>query len=65
VSLARDLPPGVLVNAACPGWVRTRMGGDEAPRAVEEGARGIVELALLPNDGPRGGFFRDEKEIRW
>jgi NAD(P)-dependent dehydrogenase (short-subunit alcohol dehydrogenase family) len=65
VSLARDLPPGVKINAASPGWVRTRMGGDEAPRSVEEGARGIVELALLPDDGPSGGFFRDMEPVAW
>jgi NAD(P)-dependent dehydrogenase (short-subunit alcohol dehydrogenase family) len=65
VSLARDLPASVKVNAASPGWVRTRMGGDEAPRSVEEGARGIVELALLPDDGPSGGFFRDMDAVDW
>lgn len=65
VCLARELPPGVKVNAASPGWVRTRMGGDEAPRTVEEGARGIVELALLPDDGPSGGFFRDMEPVAW
>jgi len=65
VSMARDLPATVKVNAVSPGWVRTRMGGDEAPRSVEEGARGIVELALLPDDGPSGGFFRDLEPVAW
>jgi NAD(P)-dependent dehydrogenase (short-subunit alcohol dehydrogenase family) len=65
VSLARGLPPGVLVNAVSPGWVRTRMGGDEAPRSPEEGARGIVQLAMLPDDGPSGGFFRDGEPVAW
>jgi NAD(P)-dependent dehydrogenase (short-subunit alcohol dehydrogenase family) len=56
---------GVLVNSACPGWVRTDMGGPRAPRGVEEGADTIVWLATLPDDGPSGGFFRDRQQIAW
>jgi NAD(P)-dependent dehydrogenase (short-subunit alcohol dehydrogenase family) len=56
---------GILVNAACPGWVRTEMGGREAPRSVEQGADTPVWLATLPDDGPTGGFFRDRKPIPW
>jgi NAD(P)-dependent dehydrogenase (short-subunit alcohol dehydrogenase family) len=56
---------GVLVNAAGPGWVRTRMGGSGAPRSIEEGADTIVWLATLPDDGPTGGFFHDRKPISW
>lgn len=56
---------GVLVNAACPGRVRTRMGGEEAPRTPEEGADTIVWLATLPEGGPTGGFFRDRERISW
>ena len=55
----------VKINAVCPGWVRTRMGGDGAPRSVEEGAAGIVRLATLEADGPHGGFFRDDESIPW
>lgn len=55
----------VKVNAVCPGWVRTDMGGMNATRSVEEGARGIVWAATLENDGPTGGFFRDGKPINW
>jgi NAD(P)-dependent dehydrogenase (short-subunit alcohol dehydrogenase family) len=55
----------VLVNAACPGWVRTDMGGAGAPRAVEQGADTPVWLATLPDDGPTGGYFRDRKPIPW
>jgi NAD(P)-dependent dehydrogenase (short-subunit alcohol dehydrogenase family) len=62
--LARTLH-GQRVNAVCPGWVKTRMGGDQAPRTVERGAAGIVWAATLGNDGPNGGFFRDSKPIAW
>jgi NAD(P)-dependent dehydrogenase (short-subunit alcohol dehydrogenase family) len=55
----------VLVNSACPGWVRTDMGGRNARRSVPEGADTIVWLATLPDDGPRGGFFRDRKPVAW
>jgi len=56
---------GVLVNAVDPGWVRTDMGGPGAPRSLEQGADTIVWLALLPKDGPTGGFFRDRRPIEW
>lgn len=55
----------IKVNSACPGWVRTEMGGNEAPRSVEEGASTPVWLATLPDDGPSGGFFRDRRPIPW
>ena len=55
----------VLVNAVCPGWVRTDMGGSNAERDLETGASGIVWAATLPNQGPHGGFFRDGKKIDW
>lgn len=56
---------GILVNAMCPGWVRTDMGGPSAPRTLAQGADTAVWLATLPQDGPSGGFFRDRKSIPW
>jgi len=56
---------GILANSICPGWVRTDMGGESAPRSVEEGADTAVWLATLPDDGPTGGFFRNREPIPW
>ena len=58
-----DLP--IKINAMSPGWVRTGMGGPDAPRSVEQGAETAIWLAMLPGDGPTGGFFRDQKPIPW
>jgi NAD(P)-dependent dehydrogenase (short-subunit alcohol dehydrogenase family) len=55
----------VLVNAACPGWVRTDMGSPDADRDADEAADGIIWLATLPDGGPSGGFFRDRKPLSW
>jgi len=55
----------ILVNAVCPGWVATDMGGAGASRSVREGAAGIVWAATLPDNGPSGGFFRDGKPLPW
>jgi NAD(P)-dependent dehydrogenase (short-subunit alcohol dehydrogenase family) len=56
---------GVLVNSACPGWVKTDMGGPNAPGTVEQGADTPVWLATLPDGGPTGGFFQRRKLLAW
>jgi NAD(P)-dependent dehydrogenase (short-subunit alcohol dehydrogenase family) len=55
----------ILVNSMCPGWVKTGIGGDHAPRTPAQAADTAVWLATLPDDGPTGGFFRDRKKIAW
>ncbi len=58
--LRRD---GVLVNAVCPGWTDTDMGGGGRP--VSEGAASVVWAVELGDDGPTGGFFRDGRALAW
>lgn len=55
----------ILVNAMDPGWVRTDMGGNYAPRTIQQGANTAIWLATLPDNGPTGGFFRDQRPAAW
>jgi NAD(P)-dependent dehydrogenase (short-subunit alcohol dehydrogenase family) len=56
----------VLVNAVCPGLTATWPGAEEmGARPVAESAPGVVWAATLPDDGPRGGFFRDAAPLPW
>lgn len=64
--MAEELKPRhLLVNAVCPGWVRTQMGGPHAARSVERGADILVWAATLPPEGPTGGLFLNRKPIPW
>jgi NAD(P)-dependent dehydrogenase (short-subunit alcohol dehydrogenase family) len=56
---------GIAVNSVCPGWVRTEMGGPGAPRSVEQGAEGIVWLAMDAPQELTGHFVRDRETIAW
>ncbi|GLZ45366.1 short-chain dehydrogenase [Actinomycetospora sp. NBRC 106375] len=65
VKLAADLRPrGVLVNAVCPGWVATDMGG-AGGRPVDAGVDSILWAVDLPPDGPTGTFTRDGRTVPW
>jgi NAD(P)-dependent dehydrogenase (short-subunit alcohol dehydrogenase family) len=66
VQIAKQLADTkIKINSACPGWVKTDMGTDAAPRTVQEGAQIIIKLATLPDDGPNGGFFNEDGPIAW
>jgi NAD(P)-dependent dehydrogenase (short-subunit alcohol dehydrogenase family) len=54
----------ILVNAVCPGWVATDMGGPGG-RPVAEGAASVLWAVDLPDDGPTGGFYRDGRPVPW
>ncbi len=64
VQLAAALPK-FAVNSVCPGWVRTDMGGANATSSVEEGAAGIVWLALDAPQKLTGKFVKHRKVIPW
>jgi NAD(P)-dependent dehydrogenase (short-subunit alcohol dehydrogenase family) len=53
------------VNSAHPGWVRTDLGGQNAPMSVEDGAKSAVLLATLPADGATGQFFHMGEPLPW
>ena len=55
---------GILVNAVCPGWVATDMGGPGG-RPVRDGAASVIWAVTLPDSGPSGGFFRDGSAVPW
>jgi NAD(P)-dependent dehydrogenase (short-subunit alcohol dehydrogenase family) len=55
----------IRINAATPGFTATDMNDHQGTRTVEQGARVIVELATLPDDGPTGGFFNDQGPVPW
>lgn len=64
--MADELRDGsIKVNAVCPGWVNTEMGGKLAPLSPEIAARDIVHFALIDANGPSGRFFRYKKPIQW
>lgn len=55
----------IAVNSVSPGWVRTAMGGQSAPRSVEKGAETVVWLATEAPGTLTGKFLQDKQEIDW
>ena len=66
IHLADELKgTNIKVNSAHPGWVKTDMGTDAAPMELPEGGKTGVQLALLGEDGPTGGFYHLGKPLPW
>ena len=66
VHLAHELrDEKIKVNSAHPGWVKTDMGGPNAPMEPSEGGKTSAQLATLANDGPSGGFFHLGQPLPW
>ncbi|MGE0701967.1 MAG: SDR family NAD(P)-dependent oxidoreductase, partial [Hyphomicrobiaceae bacterium] len=65
VAAAEMRNENIKINAMCPGWLRTAMGGENAPLSPAEGADTAIWLATLPDDGPTGGFFRARRPLAW
>lgn len=62
---ADQYKPFVIVNSVSPGWVRTDMGGTNAPRSLQEGVDTIIWAATLPVGSPSGHFYQDREVIPW
>lgn len=66
VAFAKELSgTSIKVNAADPGYTATDLNGHSGTQTVDIGATSTVELALLPDDGPTGGYFSKDGSVPW
>jgi NAD(P)-dependent dehydrogenase (short-subunit alcohol dehydrogenase family) len=62
--LAKEVKsPNILINNYSPGWMKTDIGGQDAPFTAEEGAETAIHLATLPDGGSQGGFFAEMRKF--
>ncbi|AGZ41056.1 SDR family NAD(P)-dependent oxidoreductase [Actinoplanes friuliensis] len=57
--------PGILVNAADPGYTATDLNNGQGTQTVTEGTDAIVHLATLDDDGPTGTFINRDGTVAW
>jgi len=57
--------PSFRINSVEPGFTKTDLNHHRGVQSVEEGARVIVQAALLGPDGPTGGYFDANGTIPW
>lgn len=66
IHLAHELrETKIKVNSAHPGWVKTELGGPNAPMEVADSGKTSVHLATLDDNGPSGGFFHEGEPLPW
>lgn len=66
IHLALELKDtNIKVNSGHPGWVKTDLGGPNAPMKVEDSYKTSLRLATLDNDGPNGGLFHENDSLPW
>lgn len=66
IHLAQELKDtNIKVNSGHPGWVKTELGGPQAPMEVEDSYKTSLHLATLDSDGPSGGLFHEKDTIPW
>ena len=66
IHLASELKDtNIKVNSGHPGWVKTELGGPNAPMDVEESYKTSLRLATLDDDGPSGSLFHEDDIIPW
>ncbi len=55
----------VKINAATPGYTKTDLNNGQGARSVQDGARAIVAMAMIDDDGPSGAFVNDDGPVAW
>jgi NAD(P)-dependent dehydrogenase (short-subunit alcohol dehydrogenase family) len=66
VAFANELrSTAIKVNAVSPGYCATDLNGHQGTSTPEEGAKIVVQFAMLPADGPTGGFYDEKGPVLW